>query len=136
MQFDKDLECGVPVIDHEHREMIRHLSDLMDETRENRIQEMLAFLKDYVVVHFAHEQLLHRDSRYPKAEEHKRIHKDFIQTFLDLEEEYHLKGNNPATLQRLIRVANDWLIEHIMGQDREFADYYLSREPTEASPAP
>lgn len=124
ISWDSALESGIPVIDYEHKELVEQLAALMDESRPDRVEAMLRFLKDYVVKHFAHEQVMHKSSGYPKAAEHKQAHTNFVNTFLDLEDEYFEKGSNSETLQKLTTVVSDWLLKHIMGQDMEFAEYY------------
>lgn len=124
MQWDKSLESDIPVIDHEHKELVCQLSNLLDESQPNRVQEMLDFLKDYVVKHFAHEQVIHKKCNYPRAAEHKQAHIDFIDRFNSLEELYLTKENDLKVLQTLIETVNNWLKEHIMGQDKEFAEYF------------
>lgn len=130
LQWDESLNSGIPVIDYEHKELVGQLSRLMDESQPNRVPEMLNFLKEYVVKHFAHEQLIQKNSRYPKAAAHKQAHIDFLHTFNSLEEQYLNQGNSPQMLQLLTDTVTDWLKKHIMGEDREFAKFLLdlSRE--------
>lgn len=123
MNWDSSLESNIPVIDHEHRELVEQLSRLVNESNPEHIQQMLDFLKEYVVKHFAHEQVMHRKLAYPKTDEHKATHVAFVSTFLELEEEYVEKGSNPEMLQKIVAILNDWLKNHIMGQDKDFADY-------------
>lgn len=129
MQWDESLESKIPVIDHEHKELVTQLASLMDESRPDRVREMLSFLKEYVIQHFAHEQLLHRSARYPKAHEHKIAHIDFISTFGDMEERFVAEGETPELAWAVGEAVTDWLKRHIMGEDREFAEYYNRLDP-------
>ena len=124
MLWDSSLESGVPIIDYEHQLLVGHLENLINESNPEQAREMLVFLADYVVKHFAHEQVLHRGSGYEKAEEHKVAHKDFVETIITLEEEYDDKGNDPEMLIKITDVVKDWLRDHIKGADMEFAEYY------------
>ena len=124
MQWDKCLESDIPIIDHEHRELLNQLVRLMDESKPDRIRVMLTFLNEYVVKHFAHEQVLHKKSSYPKTVEHKAAHMDFLERVSLMEKQYDDEGDNLAMLQKIIETVSIWLKEHIMGQDREFADFY------------
>ena len=131
MEWDASLESDIEVIDHEHKELVGQLSHLMDESNQNRVEEMLGFLKRYVVQHFSHEQLMHKSSNYPKAAEHKQAHINFIDTFAVLEKQFYAEGSNLEMLQKVIEVVNTWLKEHIMGLDKEFAEYYKALNQTE-----
>ena len=124
MQWDKSLECNIVTVDHEHKELFRQVDCLMQEPNAERVQEMLSFLAGYVVKHFAHEQLMHKRSAYPKAAEHKTIHESFVATFVELEKEYTEQGGTPEVLEKIIAAVTTWLKEHIMGEDKEFAEYY------------
>ena len=129
MFWDNSLESGVPVIDFEHKELIVNLSALKNESDPEGVRDMLKFLEEYVVKHFAHEQVMHKRSNYPKTDEHRKAHEQFVQTFLALEKEYLEKGSNPDMLQRVIVAVENWLRDHILGQDREFSEYYKKRYP-------
>lgn len=124
VSWHSSMESGIPIIDFEHKELVEQLAALIEESGADKVEEMLRFLKEYAVKHFAHEQVLHKNSGYPKAAEHKALHTAFVHAFVDLEEEYLEKGNNPEILQKLVAMVAEWLIKHIMGEDRKFAEYY------------
>ncbi|MCC8190030.1 MAG: hemerythrin family protein [Planctomycetes bacterium] len=118
------LSSGVPVIDYEHAELITQLMRLKEESSEERIRQMLEFLADYVVRHFAHEQMMHKELGYPKAAAHRAAHEGFVQSFLALEKEYFDGCTNPEFLGRFIAAMETWLQHHILGEDMEFAEFY------------
>lgn len=126
MEWDSSLESGIPVIDFEHKELVRQVSGLEDESKPERVKEILDFLADYVVKHFAHEQLMQKSSNYPKAAEHKEAHERFVERFVALENEYFKNGSNPEIVKKITEAVNAWLRDHIMGQDKEFAKFYKS----------
>jgi hemerythrin-like metal-binding domain len=129
MLWDDTYACGISSIDEQHRELFRRVEMLTDETREGRLAEMLDFLSTYVVNHFTYEQLMHRKYRYPQAVEHQVMHDRFIQVYGAIKAEYAAKGNNPETLEKLVKTTRLWLKKHIMGMDMEFAEFYrLCRE--------
>lgn len=132
MEWDINLESGIPVIDHEHKELFRQLSMLLDKNQQNRIAEMLDFLGEYVVRHFAHEQVMHNAHEYPKAAEHKAAHLAFIEKFNALEEQFAAEGNSLEMLQKVVAAVDAWLKRHIMGEDKEFAEYYKKRQKKNA----
>jgi len=124
MQWDTSFESDIPVIDHEHRELIDHIMRLQNEPNPERAKEILLFLEDYVVKHFAHEQLMHRSTNYPKAREHKETHLAFMDTVEALKTEYLESGCSPVVLEKIVNALKVWLRDHILGADKEFAHYY------------
>lgn len=44
---------GIPIVDEQHRSLVRQVSDLVDKSRADRVEETLGFLSDYVIMHFA-----------------------------------------------------------------------------------
>lgn len=129
MVWDSRMESGIPVIDHEHKQLVNQVAALLDEPNQERVREMFDFLREYVIKHFAHEQLMHKSIEYPGAAEHKQAHKDFVETFLQLEEEYRDNGYNSELLEKIVGVVSNWLRDHIMGMDMAFAQFYRTLSP-------
>lgn len=129
MPWDKSLESDIPVIDYEHKELITLVDRLTENPGPELAREILDFLSDYVVKHFAHEQVMHKKTRYPKAEEHRQIHADFVDAVIALDQEYRDSGSSPEVLEKLVSILNAWLRDHIMGVDMEFAAYFKNYRP-------
>lgn len=82
---------GVEIIDSQHKqlfEMVENLMRIVNKQQEEVKSESIkavAFLKDYVVRHFADEEEYQISLNYEGYEKHKRIHEGFIETVLDFE---------------------------------------------------
>lgn len=124
MLWNSSLECGIPAIDEQHKELFRQVDILLDNTKKDRVADTLNFLGAYVQKHFATEEAMHQRCRYPKAIEHKRIHDDFVKTYKELRAEYEQSGHKLDLLLKINKAAVGWLKEHVMGHDREFSTYY------------
>lgn len=135
MLWDKSMECGISVIDHEHRDLVAQLEKLASATSPEQARKTLDFLREYVVKHFAHEQVLHRRVHYPQADAHKQSHWEFMQTVDELDNEYTASGNTDEVLQKISAVLTNWLRDHILGEDKEFAAFYMERKRTSESTA-
>jgi len=125
--FDKALETGDPEIDSQHRELFDRIDKLLLASRERRsrdeVGQMLAFLGDYVVEHFAAEERMMVAASYPELEAHRGEHQRFVAEFGILYREYKAEG--PTTLF-IIRIGNrvtGWLREHIYRTDRMLVDW-------------
>ena len=126
MLWNPSLETGILKIDQQHKELFRQADILTDTAQKDRIPSTLEFLGKYVFKHFSDEQIMHASSKYPKAETHKEMHRQFITTFKNLKKEYEQSGHNLAVVMKINKMVVDWLKEHIMIQDKDFARYYQS----------
>ena len=128
MQWDPSLECGVELIDNEHKELVRLVGDLIQAAKNRKAVESakgaLDFLGKYVTTHFEHEESFMKQCAYPEMAEHKRLHADFVKTFLDLKKRYDESGGNLAIALEINSVASNWLINHIKAVDKKFLQYY------------
>jgi hemerythrin len=125
MLWNKGLETGIPAIDDQHKELFRQVDILLDNSKQDRVSQTLKFLGTYVKKHFGDEQVLHLGSKYPKAEAHRKMHTDFVNAYVQMEKEYESdSANKLQTLLKINKTVVDWLKNHIMIQDKDFATYY------------
>lgn len=126
MLWNDNYATGIAKIDEQHKELFRQIDILMDRKQADRIPSTLEFLGNYVVRHFNDEQVMHTISKYPKAEGHKKLHAAFMQQYRDMKRQYEESGDKLLIIMKINKVCIDWLKEHIMGQDKDFAIYYKS----------
>jgi hemerythrin len=132
LEWNAKLETGVERIDNQHKELFRLVNNVLESGQEVKIEDTLKFLGDYVVQHFADEEALQVASQYPGLSEHKEIHTSFIKVFLDLRSQLSNAKNDDEreiVIMSLNGTAADWLVNHIMGQDLKFADWYKAHMP-------
>ncbi|MDR3152828.1 MAG: hemerythrin family protein [Deltaproteobacteria bacterium] len=127
MLFTKNLETGVPKIDEQHKELFVQADKLRDMAHKERIPETVEFLKSYVIKHFSMEEALQKASQYPKAAFHHQLHVDFTKQFKELYDQYKASGEKISIVLNINTIVNNWLREHIMKHDKEFADYYIAK---------
>ena len=126
MLWTKSMEGGIPAIDGQHKELFRQVDFLLNSDSPDRVVATIQFLEKYVVDHVGDEEKMHRESGYPLADEHRKMHSDFTKAFLRLKDEYSRSGYNLVTLLKLNRAVVEWPKRHVMGADMEFADFYRS----------
>ena len=129
MAWDKLLETGIPQIDMQHKELFRQVDSLLDIKNQNRFQETLSFLERYVVRHFGDEQRMQAESKYPKAAAHKTLHDNFVRTFGGLKEKFAREGHTATNNIELHKTTMSWLKDHILVQDKDFAEHYKTHTP-------
>ena len=128
LMFSEDMEMGVAKIDAQHKELIDRINAviLMEQKAfsKEEIQKTLDFLGEYVVQHFADEEALQVESKYPKYEWHKGLHQGFINDFKKLRNEFVANGVSMKFTLDLNQSIISWVIKHVKGADVEFGRYY------------
>ena len=119
------LETGHPLIDSQHKELIKTVNELFNEcTRGNaadQISKIVDFLVSYTKRHFSEEEALQRQSGYPDYQNHCQLHANFVKTMMELTTELKQSGPTPTIINKLIRGVGDWLVNHIQQQDTKVA---------------
>jgi len=117
---------GIELIDNQHKELIKLINKLyrlyLNRETEN-IFEIISALKDYTHYHFGTEEKLFKERNYPKADEHIKIHNEFITEVNKLAEEYK---NNPNVLSiKAMTLLQRWLTNHILVEDKKYIRYLM-----------
>ena len=94
---------------------------LLDGTDRRVAAETLARLVEFTAVHFADEELLMTARAYPGLEAHHLAHQRAMEQVIDLEKDASVATRelSLANIHRLRR----WLVDHVAGLDRAFADW-------------
>ncbi len=110
------LSIGVAEIDAQHRELfsrVERLSEASLRGDASRVGPLLAFLRDYVAVHFEAEERLMLEHRYPGYRLHKAQHDRFASDLRALEAELATTGPTGDLAERVERSVADWLRDHV-----------------------
>lgn len=128
-RWDDELNLGLEEIDNQHRALFGKLEVLLDACISGRAAEevigMLAFLDDYVVVHFRTEEELQERFAYPGLPFHRQQHEQFRQRLALLKEEMTKEGKGSDVALQVNEMLVDWLRNHILTVDKE-ATLFLS----------
>lgn len=132
-EFGANCLVGIDQVDAEHRQLFAIIQRVEDALGcEGDLVQVLAFaavqeLLDYTRSHFASEERLMRDAGYPRLEEHLHLHTNLLQTVDAMALKIEL--GDPGACLDLSRFLFTWLIDHILLEDRLFAEFYLG-QPT------
>ena len=130
MQWVEDLEVHNSTVDGQHRQLVDALNELADAVEAGRgaeqLQLTLYFLVIYADMHFSDEENLMRNGGYPDLEPHIAQHRAFMAKAEDLRAQ---AAAGSATLDvALLEFLKDWLMNHIMQQDKAFESYLPQEE--------
>ncbi|NPA58225.1 MAG: hemerythrin family protein [Aquificae bacterium] len=125
IEWNKELELGIPEIDKQHKQLVDMLNEFYTELEEGHRQEaiehFLKNLEDYLHYHLDYEEKFMEEKGFPETEDHKRIHKLFKELYAE-EKQRYLQGD-PKALRELVAFAFSWLFSHIMKADKKYAEY-------------
>ncbi|MCF6334793.1 MAG: bacteriohemerythrin [Spirochaetales bacterium] len=122
--WSKMLSVGNEKIDTQHKWLVDNLNSflhaMMDGEGVNRIREMLEKLGNYVIFHFSDEEKYLESIDYPKLEEHKLIHRGFIEELGNLSDILLKQGPSPELAVVLQEKVALWLVSHITVTDMDY----------------
>lgn len=120
---------GIPSIDSQHRRLVGLINELFLAMKEGKgndiLGKVLNDLAAYTKTHFAHEEKLFAEHRYPKAAVHIREHQGLVQQVADVSKD--LAAGKPVLTLRVMNLLKDWLNTHILGSDQAYAPFLRDR---------
>lgn len=129
VQWSDSLSLGIPEIDGQHRGLIEVINELWDaivaKSEPRQIAQILGELEQYTRAHFTAEEALMRVAAYPRFREHRSDHHEFIEQ-VDMAKAKLARGEFLGL--DLLRYLTDWLVKHIQGGDKDYADYIHERQ--------
>jgi len=130
LEWKEEYSLGIETIDNQHKKllgMINALSDLRvtDDLREVSMK-VINDMKEYTIYHFKTEEEYFEKFNYEDKDAHKKIHDAFVAKIGDFADELS-KTPDEDIIQftyKLLDYLQDWLIDHIMGTDRKYAELF------------
>jgi hemerythrin len=125
--WDESLSVDGGEIDEDHRRLVDLFNILSRSVEEGDAAEYIdAVLEELVsctIWHFRHEERLMLMYKYDGIEAHKDEHNDLIDSVRELQQKFH-KENRLLTNED-IEYLEDWLTQHILGQDMRLGFYLM-----------
>ena len=122
------METGIDRIDEQHRELIARINYVTSmgaySVAKEETQKTIDLLGEYIFKHFADEESLHLQYRYPKHESHRALHQTYIKEFRNLKGEFSTNGPSTKFTLILNNSIVNWMVRHIKTVDQEFGKYY------------
>jgi len=131
MIWKEKYRIGVPLIDEQHQELFRRVTDFVTslrsegewETKLSKVNETLTFMKDYVITHFGDEENYQKQIGYPGYEMHREIHQQMMEYVNNVAERYEREGYDEEIIQQFAGKLLAWLINHVAAMDQKIAQY-------------
>jgi hemerythrin len=129
VEWTKELELGIPVIDKQHQRIVDTINTLADKDTaidEETLNAVINGLIDYTYSHFAFEETLMEEAGYEYLQVHQQTHKAFTRR---VDEIYELSQKGEDVTETIASLLQAWLINHIMEEDRNYAPYVKKMMP-------
>jgi hemerythrin len=135
MMWKDRYRVGVDLIDRQHIELFRRISDFTQTIRNeenweeklDKVKETLFFMKDYVIIHFNAEESYQQRIDFPGYVEHKAIHADFKNTINEYVKLFEEEGFNQEKIHEFGAKLMTWLIMHVGRMDQQVGKYAKSK---------
>ena len=122
LNWSKDLDTGIEVIDKQHRRIVDYINELeasIGKADVATVNHVLTSLVDYTMSHFSFEEELQERSGYPFVKAHKRVHEIFVKRVAEFQTRA-ANGENVAA--EILTMLQTWLINHIKGDDADYVE--------------
>lgn len=134
--WSDDFALSLPEIDAQHRVLFGLIDQLWNAVvargdREDQFR-LIGELADYAAQHFREEELFMQATAFPKLAGHKMAHDTFVRRIEA--ERAALESGSPGLTLDLLRFLQNWLVDHIMVSDREYARHYKGGSESSVSP--
>lgn len=127
MKWDDRLRLGITKIDAQHKALFDCVDRLTACAQQGKGREeavkTIAFLNNYVKIHFADEEELQREIDFPGYTRHCGLHQRFIEVVHELQEKAESEGASYDVFMEVANAVNAWLVSHIKTEDMKIAQY-------------
>ncbi|VAV83562.1 hypothetical protein MNBD_DELTA01-2085 [hydrothermal vent metagenome] len=127
-RLDSKFLTGVSWQDRQHRDVMRNIADLLEAIESGdgsgEMLKFLAFLDEYVVVHFHEEEKVMSNCHYPSdlAHDHMHDHTAFIIVLSQYRVELEL-DNSTEQIKVIGLSLRAWLEEHMLRMDKKLGAF-------------
>ena len=125
IEWKEEYNVNIKKIDNQHRYLVDLINGLnevvMGVGSTEKVDYFLAELTKYSDEHFKTEEYLFDKFGYPEGEEHKRIHKEFLEKVKDIENRY--KGDKLKISFDLLDFLEDWFVTHLITEDKKYVPF-------------
>ena len=129
MVWKEKYRLGVSQIDEQHIELFARVTDFLEalhgegpwEDKVAEVKKTMAFMQQYVVVHFASEEALQRRIGYSGYERHHKIHGEFTADIAASAKRFEEHGYDEESVKALAGKLLAWLINHVAAEDQKIA---------------
>ncbi len=130
IEWSDSLSVKIPSIDEQHKKLVGMVNSLHEGIAKGNSKEVLVDVFDglaqYTVEHFGYEEKFFNEFGYEDSEKHTAEHQDLVQQVVELKQKLDNEEGFMFGLE-VMDFLKSWLTEHIMGSDRNYSSFLLSK---------
>lgn len=115
--WDDSYSVGREDIDNQHKRMFNLANQLPEEPGKARVKMTIMDLYKHTREHFEAEEAMMKQIGYPKLDEHRELHNEFISKLNDVSVQ---SFDNDQSVFAFKKLLYDWLIDHILHHDKNY----------------
>ncbi len=127
--WDNHYSVGFELFDSQHKQLIEMINELyasfLSGEAHKKAVDIVSEMIKYTDYHFKSEEKYFDKYNYPFTEEHKEIHKSFVNKAVELKE--GLESGKVTVSYDIMNFLRQWLIEHIMGEDKKYETFFKEK---------
>ncbi|MBN2090991.1 hemerythrin family protein [candidate division KSB1 bacterium] len=120
-----EFKIGNEKVDHQHETLFQLVNEFLASIREGRaradIEKVFNVLANYTQTHFADEESLFVNTKYPFSKKHIEEHRALIQRVSELKDDYDT-GKTFMSLS-VFSFLREWLKHHIIETDKKITPF-------------
>ena len=131
LEWNENLSMFLPEIDAEHQRFILLINQLNETIAARKdigdIKKCMRAIMDDAAAHFAHEEALFREWRYPSAEEHAKWHAQITQALSSIMDGLERGMSEYECIEAGLKI-KQVLIQHLLTEDMKYRDFFLASD--------
>lgn len=128
MEWNEKLSVNDRMIDDQHQRLIdlanQSYDAVQNQAGKEKVESLIKELILYVQTHFSHEEKFMKINGYPKLQEHLKAHQYLSARAGEVKKA--LEEGKPGVEQDLFELLQNWLIDHILSMDKQYAEFFAS----------
>ena len=128
-RWKEEYTVNIGIIDEQHKKFLEIINELKIIINENTCKKNVSgvfFQLAYLIDHyFIKEEIYFKDLKYPKFDQHKSEHNQFIERIIQFQKD--VQNDKPNLCLEIYQYLESWFDEHILKYDKEAVDYLKSK---------
>ncbi len=128
-EWTSEFSVNNGFIDGQHKMIFEYANNLYDSIQTGKskeiIDDLISKLFDYSQTHFADEEKLMRDCKFPDLALHVTEHERFIAKVNDYRNNFNLTSRMTAI--DIMNFLKDWLTNHVLVTDKKYAPFIKNK---------
>ncbi len=131
-KWDISMSVGEDSIDKQHQQLLAEINTLLDAIlnrhSEDKVEDTIRFLDDYIDKHFSYEEQYMSEIGYPDREAHIAMHREFTKKYNNFKSELKATGVTSELAMEVQSYMGQWWMSHIKKEDKKYHLYIIARE--------